>query len=598
MKISHTNPLGDTYSYEADVKGTVTAVLDRCKKYFDKDAESVALLDWLERRTAHSAQTASFVWVVGMRQPLPLSVIYQPTRLQVASSRIVIDEETGRTWGTLEPQEISVSEFLRERVNSIVTAGAGFGKTTFVHSVFKRLASSDTVTPLLFTLRESDDILALEEFATKATSLAKRLKGKRLLVLADGYDEISTEARRNVSALLNKVTAEKAANYVLTCRDHYDIYMLADAQRVQVAEFTREDQITFMHQYFQICERPDLDKAATEAIYGDLNRRGLGDLLKHPLLLTLACITKADTPGVELRGSADLIESALNALALRWDQQKGSSRERTTPLSGPQRQTILRKLAYSFDIESVPERRAVGVTRSELEQFGFYDVEPLDVLREIAQFYGMFVQIKDKWGFVHRPIHDYLAAQHSVRNGLFAQLLTGDSLPLDSRTAYAAVLSDRATDALLKILGERDQQGVVRTVEEILLNEPSFDVPKVWRAMVEFTSRQQSEYQCDQWRLKCELRDQFITAAGSRFLQDVIKLGCDRSSRPADILVAYAVAELKRRGVALRADVYTALLSRFKNKRMTIQVMGYHALGDLPHEVLPDEQTPNSVVKK
>ncbi len=104
------------------------------------------------------------------------------------------------------------------------------------------------------------------------------------------------------------------------------------------------------------------------------------------------------------------------------------------------------------------------------------DVEPLDVLREIAQFYGMFVQINDKWGFVHRPIHDYLAAQHSVRNGFFAEQLTGDSFALDSRTAYAAVLSDHTTEALLKILNRHDQQAVVRTVEEILLNEPSFDV--------------------------------------------------------------------------------------------------------------------------
>jgi hypothetical protein len=363
---------------------------------------------------------------------------------------------------------------------------------------------------------------------------------------------------------------------------------------VQVAEFSPEDQITFMQQYFQICERPDLDKPAVETIYHDLDRRGLSDLLKHPLLLTLACITKADTPGVELRGSADLIESALNALAFRWDQQKGGSREQTTPLNGAQRQTILRKLAYSFEIESVPERRAVGVVRAELERFGFPDIEPLDVLRELAQFYGVFVQIKDKWGFVHRPIHDYLAAQHAVRNGLFAQQLVNDSFVLDSRTAYAAVLADHATEALLKILKMNDEQGVVRTVEEVLLNEPSFDSLKVWRAMVQFTSRQQTQYEFDGWRLKCELRNQFITAGSSRFLQDAIRMGCNEPNKFADILVAYAMAELKRRNVVLRADAYAALLKRFDNKRMTIQVMGYHPLSELPHEPLPEESTSTS----
>lgn len=247
MKFSHTTPYGDTFSYEADAKETVTALIDSCKKFFDKDTESVALLEWLERRTQHSAHTASFVWVVGMRQPLPLGLIYQPTRLQVLSSQTVTDED-GREWGTVEPKPIAVSEFLKDRVNSIVTAGAGFGKTTFVHSLFKRLAKNGSVTPLLFTLREGDEIEALEEFTAKAPALARKLKGKSLLVLADGYDEISTTTRRRISALLNKLTVDRSATYVLTCRDHYDIYMLDDARRVQVAEFTPEDQITFMHQ--------------------------------------------------------------------------------------------------------------------------------------------------------------------------------------------------------------------------------------------------------------------------------------------------------------------------------------------------------------
>src|SRR5260370_7999444 len=119
----------------------------------------------------------------------------------MALARTVIDDN-GRTWGTLEPQEISVSQFLKDRVNSIVTAGAGFGKTTFMHSIFQRLLSGDTVMPLLFTLRESDEIKALEEFTTKATALAKQLKRRHLLVLADGYDEITTHTTQPLSDTL------------------------------------------------------------------------------------------------------------------------------------------------------------------------------------------------------------------------------------------------------------------------------------------------------------------------------------------------------------------------------------------------------------
>jgi hypothetical protein len=71
------------------VKDTVGAVLDPCKRLFDKDVDSVALFEWLERRTVHGAHTASFEWAAGMRQPLPLGLVYQPTCLQMAFSRTV-----------------------------------------------------------------------------------------------------------------------------------------------------------------------------------------------------------------------------------------------------------------------------------------------------------------------------------------------------------------------------------------------------------------------------------------------------------------------------------------------------------------------------
>src|SRR5260370_19769103 len=99
MNLSPPPAAGETFSCEADFQDSVTAVLDKCKKLFDKDAESIALFEWMEQRTAHGAHSASFVWVVGMRQPLPLGLSYQPPRPQMALSRTVIDEN-GRTGST------------------------------------------------------------------------------------------------------------------------------------------------------------------------------------------------------------------------------------------------------------------------------------------------------------------------------------------------------------------------------------------------------------------------------------------------------------------------------------------------------------------
>jgi hypothetical protein len=61
-ELSYTTASGDTFAYEADVKETSQPCWTGVRSFFDKDAESVALFEWLERRTAHGAHTASFVW--------------------------------------------------------------------------------------------------------------------------------------------------------------------------------------------------------------------------------------------------------------------------------------------------------------------------------------------------------------------------------------------------------------------------------------------------------------------------------------------------------------------------------------------------------
>jgi hypothetical protein len=403
-------------------------------------------------------------------------------------------------------------------------------------------------------------------------------------VLVDGYDEISTESRRQVSKLLNRLELQRCGEYFLTCRNHYDIYDLK-CRRVQISEFTREDRISFMGAYFDIYDRRDLQP---KAILEDLERRGFGDLLRHPLLLTLACITQTSTLGSNLVGSASLIDSAISTLSLRWDQQKMLAREVTTPLTSVERQKLLKRLAATFPIEPVPEHRAVGVTERLLEKMSHRNVEPLNVLREIAQFYGIFVPIESKWGFVHRSLQDYLAAQRRVEAGEFANSVAENSFSLDSSTAFAGCLLEDATQVMLKVLARGDdEKAVVRVMEEMFLNNPSFDHQKVWKAIENFVARQASHYERTDDGLWCNLSEEFITAGSTTFLNDVICMACERPTRAGEVLTAYAISELVRRN-EVGANAHAALTKHFSSKWTTIQIpsRGSFNLARVSHHIV------------
>src|SRR5207248_4168958 len=133
--------------------------------------------------------------IIGMRNPLPISEIYQPTRLAVTPVYRRSEFEGGRQWELPRTEYVLVNRFLADEENAIITAGPGWGKTTFLHAVFIHLLGSARTLPILFTLRQSEAITDLEWFVSRSEKVKNHARDRRILLLVDGYDEISTSAR-------------------------------------------------------------------------------------------------------------------------------------------------------------------------------------------------------------------------------------------------------------------------------------------------------------------------------------------------------------------------------------------------------------------
>jgi hypothetical protein len=578
------NPLPGliTLDLNVDVEKLLSKTWDKVLAVFGRSASSEELRKWLDERTRVAFRQSRDVQCVGMHEPVLISDIYQPTRLLREQPKTVrIPMGKGREWDARAPEVIPVSRILAHRENSIITAGPGWGKTTFLHWVYLQvlLRENTGVLPFLVTLRQKSALGDLCRVVENLGGIQVEPHKGRILLLVDGYDEIPTESRKQVSELLLKFAARNVGEYYLTCREYYEIYELK-APKLKIAEFDEEDQVRFATAFLRAYGSALDGKQVIHELY----ERGFSDLVRHPLLLTLAALVTSSSSDIRARNVVSLIDGALSTLSLRWDQGKGLRRETTTPLDGIARTKLLKRLAYTFDLEPVSEHRAVGVVRKNLELMSCEGIEPLEVLLEMARFYGIFVPIAGEWGFVHRSLQDFLAAQYWVETGAFAAVLGEGKLKFDSRTAFAGCLVEDGTRVMELALAERAGLPVF---VEMLVNDASFKHDRIASAIRRFYETYGGEhyYHRTDEKVECALTQEFVTGASSKFLDYVVQACGSARGRTSDTLAAYAIIELLRRRVPLSKAAYDACRKNYGSEKFVIDVRdrGHVRFADLPH---------------
>jgi hypothetical protein len=207
------------------------------KEMIGKDPESIEAAAWLSSLQKTAMVQAKHVYWVGMHAPLPFESIYRPTRLRVAgtedasrSESFYHEDDAIRSMleaRKLQQRSVSIEAFLASSESAIIYAGPGWGKTTFLHHIFRRYASDKAVLPILITLRRPTAVKDLERFVETASKIQSKQHKSKTLLLVDGYDELSLKDRRRVSEALLKYQALAIGNFLLSCREYYQVFQLA-----------------------------------------------------------------------------------------------------------------------------------------------------------------------------------------------------------------------------------------------------------------------------------------------------------------------------------------------------------------------------------
>jgi hypothetical protein len=518
---------------------------DRIRALFGKDEATQTWNATLHQRLRSSLEQAKWVQCIGMAEPIPIESIYQPLKLSTPHS--------GAT---------DVFELIRDGKSAVVLAGPGRGKSTLLNWLFVQLLRNDNVSVFLFILRSQHAVPDLSEFVHRLqASDGKSTSGKKkLILLVDGYDEIDVDNRKSVSAALNAFKTKNVGSFILTCRTFYDVYDLS-AAHYSLSAFSDDDAIRFIRAFsrsFKV-ELHDVQ------LVNELHRRGFEDFLLHPLLLCLICILKSGPLPDLPHNTLGLLKRVFDTLTLRWDQSRGVARSSEYALDGEERVRCLMRTAYSMRELRERQESVEGFIREHMQMIQRKGIDARMLLYEMAQWYGVLVPVEqDLWQFVHRSIHDYLAARFWVESGRFTSVNIIENW--DARVAYALCLSPDATWGIKESL---DRGNTLQVLSECMYNFAAFETEPIAQSILSLFERSagQCKLQCgtaDHPSIQADGPGELLKLASDRLLLHLIGAASTRDTEAAAVIVLCGIGEaLRRKKPVQDVDLAAKLIRQF-----------------------------------
>jgi hypothetical protein len=529
-------------SVNVDLSGILFYLEDRVRALFGKSKEAQDASERLSRQVRMETERARLIRCIGMHDPVPLREIYQPTRLMSPKT------------GEVDPSDVSA--IIERGQNIVIYAGPGRGKTTFLHWLFSNLIEDKARLPVLFTLRWTSAVDNLKDFvgAVAAQQSGRRKKrSQEIVLLVDGYDEIAQSQQKTVSETLQEFASLKVGSYVLSSRMHYEIIELKHYS-YYIQDFSYDDAVNFLSSFARVY-RSGIEP---HSLLTEMRDHGFADFAGSPLMLTLACILKSGPMPSLPRNAVGFIRRAVDTLTFRWDEAKGIARTSNIPLDGDERVRCMMRIAYYMRGLEAPEQLVLREAENHLRLLGIRDINVEHLLMEIAQWYGLLVPIgSSSWTFVHKTIHDFLAARFWVETGQFDPRAVQD---WGARTAYAACLVPDATQTIMSAL--RTREGIA-AVAEIFYNNPPFDREHVTSSIVshfvEFGSGA-SFYERPKFLRIETVNDFFAELPDDLLLSVIAKVAGRIRNRSIDTINACCLSELLLRGHKLNPYFYSEFL--------------------------------------
>ncbi|MDQ1592679.1 MAG: hypothetical protein QOG71_3306 [Pyrinomonadaceae bacterium] len=399
--------------------------------------------------------------IMGMAKPVPLDDIFtEAYMLDKPTAFGRFDIERLKQKSAADPDAPPETERLNglrlvgeTKRNLFILGKPGAGKTTFLKYIAIKAAEKllpgqdinqkeiDKV-PVFVSLKQwADSGAELMDFITQRFDICgfpdarpfveELLKSGGSIVLFDGLDEVNQEdgqrdrQTRQMNTFIEKYDRTQC---LITCRIAATDYSFEPFTYVEIADFTEAQIETFVRNWFRKeGERDEATAAKFLAEFAREDNKGLRDLARTPLLLTLLCLAYDETLTIPQR-RADIYKEAVDALLKKWDSSRRIKRD--------ERDEVYRKLSVAHKENMLArvaaetfERNEYFIPQPELERLitdYVKNVPPHNtneatdgevILKAIEAQHGIFVErARAVYSFSHLTFQEYFTAKYLADN--------------------------------------------------------------------------------------------------------------------------------------------------------------------------------------
>lgn len=288
-------------------------------------------------------------------EPVSIDTFYQPLFLRTDSMRWNINHVLDKTT-RINTENIKTLFSDNNCITIIGTAGSG--KSTLVKYLFVNTIKTEYKIPLKIELRYlnkysgnlihyvKEEVVKLSGIANSDAIIEKLLDSGRFVVFFDGYDEISSGKKEEITKDICTITKKYRDNkYILTSRPFVNVEMLEKFRNYHVCDLSLDEIQSFVRKQFNETEQ-ELATKIIETINNE-DVKIYSSFLSNPLLLSMFIITYQTDTNVPQKKS-EYYRQVFDTLYSAHDttSKLGFSRERKCGLLKEQIVDVLKRFSF------------------------------------------------------------------------------------------------------------------------------------------------------------------------------------------------------------------------------------------------------------
>jgi hypothetical protein len=401
--------------------------------------------------------------IMGMAKPVPLDDIFTEAYLldkPTAFGRFDIEllKKSAAIPDAQPPnaERIGGLTLVNRSTNLFILGKPGAGKTTFLKYIALQAAEPDKPVidkvPIFISLKPWADSGAelmsfIEErfdicgFPDARQFVEELLNSGSAIMLFDGLDEVNQESGlrdKQTRSINNFIEKYDRTQCLITCRLAASDYSFEPFTYVEIADFTPKQIETFVGNWFRNQEGERDEETCRRFLteFKKEDNKGLRDLARTPLLLTLLCLSFNETLTFPQR-RVEIYQEALDALLKKWDSTRRIKRDEVyRKLSVGHKENLLARIAaetFEKNEYFIPQEELERLIANFVKNIPPHDTnEATDgetILKAIEAQHGIFVErARGIYSFSHLTFQEYFTAKYIADNaaqGTLTKLVKG-----------------------------------------------------------------------------------------------------------------------------------------------------------------------------